>query len=414
MKRGEVDAADRHRVEKGSRRRPPRAPARRRGSSGTQAGLHAHPARADADHRRRSPQSGSSGTVRPGSRPSSTARVIAAGAEAVAHVVERGVERAAVVARRTAARAARRRRRRGCATATPTSVRPRRSISGIAAASSPRAVGEDRLRLRGRARQRVRAGRAREVVEAQPQHDGAADAAGGAHAARDAVDEPDERRVDLVGRCAARRPSARCDADRAAPPAAPAPAAGRGCARARAGAGPTPRPSIDDERRPRRARATSPTVVIPRACSLRGGDRRRRPRAARPGAGAGTRARRSGGTTSRPSGLATPLATLARNFVRATPTVIGRPTRSRTVAPQPRRDLGRRARDAARSPRTSRNASSIESPSTSGVVSSNTRTPPCSPRSRPTCAAARRSPAGTGGARCRPPIAVRTPYAFAS
>ena len=37
-----------------------------------------------------------------------------------------------------------------------------------------------------------------------------------------------------------------------------------------------------------------------------------------------------GGTTRSPSGFATALATLARNFVRATPTVIGRPTRSRT------------------------------------------------------------------------------------
>ena len=69
--------------------------------------------------------------------------------------------------------------------------------------------------------------------------------------------------------------------------------------------------------------------------------------------------------------MATPLATLARNFVLATPTVIGRPTRSRT---------SRRSRTAISagvpairsSPRTSRNASSIDSPSTSGVVSSNT------------------------------------------
>ena len=75
------------------------------------------------------------------------------------------------------------------------------------------------------------------------------------------------------------------------------------------------------------------------------------------------------GPRSSPSGLATPLATLARNFVRATPTVIGRPTRSRT---------SRRSRAAISfgvpairpSPPTSRNASSIESPSTSGVVSS--------------------------------------------
>ena len=42
------------------------------------------------------------------------------------------------------------------------------------------------------------------------------------------------------------------------------------------------------------------------------------------------------------------------------------------VPTQPRRDLGRRSRRSAACPRTSRNASSIESPSTSGVASSNT------------------------------------------
>ena len=66
-----------------------------------------------------------------------------------------------------------------------------------------------------------------------------------------------------------------------------------------------------------------------------------------------------------------PLATFARNFVRAMPTVIGSPTRAST---------SRRSRTAMsigvpairRMPRTSRNASSIDSPSTTGVVSSNT------------------------------------------
>jgi hypothetical protein len=79
----------------------------------------------------------------------------------------------------------------------------------------------------------------------------------------------------------------------------------------------------------------------------------------------------SGGTLSNPFGFATALATLARNFVRAIPTVIGSPTSSCTF---------RRSRSAitmggpaSRSrPRTSRNASSIEMPSTSGVVSSKT------------------------------------------
>src|SRR6266566_540515 len=41
---------------------------------------------------------------------------------------------------------------------------------------------------------------------------------------------------------------------------------------------------------------------------------------------------RSGGTAIRPSGFATPLATFARNLVRAMPTVTGNPTRSRPAA----------------------------------------------------------------------------------
>ena len=50
----------------------------------------------------------------------------------------------------------------------------------------------------------------------------------------------------------------------------------------------------------------------------------------------------SGGTSSSPSGFATPLATFARNFVRAMPTVIGRPT-SLDAAAKRARDLERRA-----------------------------------------------------------------------
>ena len=69
--------------------------------------------------------------------------------------------------------------------------------------------------------------------------------------------------------------------------------------------------------------------------------------------------------------MATALATLARNFVRATPTVIGRPTSSSTR----RRSvtaISSGVPEIRSSPRTSRNASSIERPSTSGVVSSKT------------------------------------------
>jgi hypothetical protein len=66
---------------------------------------------------------------------------------------------------------------------------------------------------------------------------------------------------------------------------------------------------------------------------------------------------------SRPSGLATPLATFARNFVLAIPTVIGSPTRSRTA----HRNCSATSvgvPESRLSPRTSRNASSIDSPST--------------------------------------------------
>ena len=108
--------------------------------------------------------------------------------------------------------------------------------------------------------------------------------------------------------------------------------------------------------------ATWPTFVIPRPRSLRAVTCPT-PQSRSTGSGWRNASSPSGGTTSRPSGFATPLATFARNFVLATPTVIGRPTCSRTAcfsftaisAGLP----------AIRSiPRTSRNASSIDSPST--------------------------------------------------
>ena len=54
------------------------------------------------------------------------------------------------------------------------------------------------------------------------------------------------------------------------------------------------------------------------------------PQSASTGSGCRNASSRSGGTSSSPSGFATPLATLARNFVRAIPTVSGRPTSSST------------------------------------------------------------------------------------
>ena len=95
---------------------------------------------------------------------------------------------------------------------------------------------------------------------------------------------------------------------------------------------------------PRRARPPGrPCSSRGRAASRR--SRARRPTGARPAAGAGTPARRSGGTSSSPSGLPTPLATLARNFVRAIPTVTARPTWSLIRARSRSRDLPRRAGD---------------------------------------------------------------------
>ena len=66
--------------------------------------------------------------------------------------------------------------------------------------------------------------------------------------------------------------------------------------------------------------------------------------------------------------MATPLATFARNFVRATPTVTAIPTRARTSARR-RAAISDGVPAIRRKPPTSRNASSIESPSTRGVVS---------------------------------------------
>jgi hypothetical protein len=111
--------------------------------------------------------------------------------------------------------------------------------------------------------------------------------------------------------------------------------------------------------------------------------------------------------------LATPLATLARNLVLATPTVMGRPTRSRTSWRR-RTAISAGVPEIRHSPPTSRNASSMESPSTSGVV--------CRKTSNTALLALAYSPilGGTTRARghsrraCSPPMAVRTPCALAS
>ena len=119
------------------------------------------------------------------------------------------------------------------------------------------------------------------------------------------------------------------------------------------------------------------------------------------------------GTSSSPSGLATALATLARCFVVAIPIVIGSPTSSST------RRLSRTAMSRGepailRMPRTSRNASSIDSPSTSGVVSRKISNTALLASEYALNRDGTTKASGQSASARRPPIAVFTPRAFAS
>ncbi len=112
-------------------------------------------------------------------------------------------------------------------------------------------------------------------------------------------------------------------------------------------------------------RASSPTVRTPRRLSF-SAVASPIPHTASTGNGCRKSSSSSGSTTSRPSGLHARLATLARNFVRATPTETTSPVSASTSA---RRRVaistgGPRIR---RTPATSRKASSIEIGSTLGV-----------------------------------------------
>ena len=238
----------------------------------------------------------------------------------------------------------RRRSSAGSASDTPSRVSPRSVDHRPGRRQQPAGGAQDRLGVRGGLGQRVRPGGPGEVVEAQPQHHRAAHPvrrrASGGPPGRPM---PASDRVELLGGVRGRRPERALRADRAAPPAARRPGAGRGCGPARAGAGRRPGRAATPAP-PRRARPPARPCGCPGRAACRG-HRARRPTAARPAAGAGTPARPRAATSSSPSGLATPLATLARNLVRATPTVIGSPTRSATVAAQPRRDVRRRPRD---------------------------------------------------------------------
>ncbi len=123
---------------------------------------------------------------------------------------------------------------------------------------------------------------------------------------------------------------------------------------------PTSEASVDSE-----SSATSATVSMPCACSF-SAVFTPTPHSRRTGSGCRNASSRSGGTSSSPSGLASWLATLARNLVRAMPTVMGSPTRSRTFA-RSCAPISTGVPDTRARPDTSRNASSTDSGSTIGA-----------------------------------------------
>ena len=333
--------------------------------------------------------------------------MIAVRAEAVAHVVERRVDR--VVA------AVERQRQLDGVVVLEVAEREADQRDPLALdqrhrrRQQPARRGQDRLRVGGRLVQRVRAGRAREVVEAQAQHHRAADAAGAAQPAGRAGrrSRPGSRRGPPAS--CARAPAERpLRADRA-PPLTGAHAPRVAVVRERVEVPARPPARASRRARPRRARPPGRTVVMPRSCSL-AAVTRPTPQSRSTGSGCRNSSSPSGGTTSRPSGLATPLATLARNLVRATPTVIGSPTslahaaraaarRSRAGVPEIRSqpaDVEERLVDRQPLDQRRRVVEDLEDRLARLRVG------------RP-CAAARRSPAGRAGAPARPPIARPRP-----
>jgi len=104
---------------------------------------------------------------------------------------------------------------------------------------------------------------------------------------------------------------------------------------------------------------------------------------------------------------------LARNFVLATPTVIGKPTRSSTSR-RSRRAISTGVPTLRSIPRASRNASSIDNPSTSGAVSSKTRNTALLASEYADIRGGTTTACGHNRRAYASPIAVRTPKAFAS
>ena len=260
-------------------------------------------------------------------------------------------------------------------------------------------------------RKRVRTGRAGEVVEAQPQHHRATDARRGAHPPRDPVDERHQRCVDRVRRLAYPGVAERVlRSDRTAPAAhhdrtritivrervqvTPGTATEHGDEHALVEPG-----DVGD----RRDAALLQLLRGHRADAPEPLDRERH---------AGTRSRRRAGPRADRRAWRPPLATLARNFVRAIPTVIARTDALEHLAAKARRDLDRvcPTRAPARRPRGTLRRSTA--PRRVASCSRRPRRPPCSRRRTPRIGARPRSPTGTGDAPARRPsrCGSRTPW----
>ena len=125
---------------------------------------------------------------------------------------------------------------------------------------------QHRARGRGRLRQRLRARRAREVAVAQPQHDRAPGPPLRAHAPRDAVDERQEHRVDRLRRL--RRPPERALGPERAASATPPHRPRVAPVDERVDVAAERLPEQLDQRRPRSSSTSWRTRVRPLSCSL--------------------------------------------------------------------------------------------------------------------------------------------------